>query len=137
MMPISRSHNFIGMASEFNGSSYYRANPYYQQGYIPDSAFKNRKPPYQLGEIPQGDEFFEPTNKKHFQRVGYYSTIADQKIINSNDPNTNSPAKDKDYFRSLNINDIEGAATNTLISKAVKNKIKAQEELNRRAQEKK
>ncbi len=33
------------MNSEFNGSSYYRANPYYQQGYLPDTAFKNRKIP--------------------------------------------------------------------------------------------
>lgn len=49
----------------------------------------------------------------------------------------NSPAKDKEYFRSLNINDIEGATTNTLISKAVKNRMKAQEELNRRVQQQK
>jgi hypothetical protein len=122
------------MASQLNGSSYYRANPFYQQGYIPDAALRNRRPPQQHGELPQGEEFFEPTNKKHFQRVGYYSTIAEQKIIHSEDPQPSSPAKDKDYFRSLNINDIEGAATNTLISKAVKNRIKAQEELNRRAQ---
>ena len=37
--------NFINMAVELNGSSYYRANPFYQQGYIPDGAFKNRKAP--------------------------------------------------------------------------------------------
>lgn len=43
------------MAAEFNGSSYYRANPFYQQGYIPDGALKNRKPPLQMGELPQGE----------------------------------------------------------------------------------
>ncbi len=32
---------------------------------------------------------------------------------------------DKSYFRSLNVEDIEGARPNTLISKAVKNKQKA------------
>jgi hypothetical protein len=70
--------------------------------------------------------------------LGYYSTIADQKIIHSDEPPSNhSPAKEKDYFRSLNINDIEGATTNTLISKAVKNRMKAQEELSRRAQQQK
>jgi hypothetical protein len=42
------------MAAEFNGSSYYRANPYYQQAYLPDSAYKNRKPAFSLGELPQG-----------------------------------------------------------------------------------
>lgn len=46
-----------------------------------------------------------------------------------------SPIKDKEYFRSLNVADIEGASTNTLISKAVKNRVKAQEELMKRAYE--
>jgi hypothetical protein len=32
---------------------------------------------------------------------------------------------DKSYFRSLNVNDIEGAKPNTLISKAVKTREKA------------
>ncbi len=45
------------MANDFNGSSYYRANPFYQQGYLPDGAYKNRKAHY-LGELPQGEEFF-------------------------------------------------------------------------------
>jgi len=79
------------MAAELNGSSYYRANPFYQQGYIPDSAFKNRKTPAFMVEIPQGNQYFEPTNKKHFQRVGYYSTIAEEGII-SNESVT-SPAR--------------------------------------------
>lgn len=40
----------------------------------------------------------------------------------------------RSYFRSLNSKDIEGSSTNTLISKAVKNKMKAQQELQRRKQ---
>ncbi len=32
------------MIGDYNSLSYYRANPYSQQGYLPDSAFKNRKP---------------------------------------------------------------------------------------------
>ena len=40
-------------------------------------AHKNRKVPSYMVEIPQGQESFEPTNKKHFQRIGYYSTIGD------------------------------------------------------------
>ena len=123
------------MKPELNGSSYYRANPFYQQGYMPDSAYKNRKQP-DAGQLPQGEDFFEPTNKKHFQRLGYYSTIAEQQLINSGVRGENSSAvKDKEYFRSLNVADIEGASTNTLISKAVKNRVKAQEELMRRAYE--
>ena len=40
----------------------------------------------------------------------------------------------RSYFRSLNAGDIEGASTNTLISKAVKNRLKAQEALAKRHQ---
>lgn len=46
-------------------------------------------------------------------------------------------AMQRSYFRSLNSKDIEGASTNTLISKAVKNKMKAQQELARRKEEEK
>lgn len=42
------------MFGDLNQSSYYRANPYYQQGYLPDTAFKNRKLPSYMVEIPQG-----------------------------------------------------------------------------------
>jgi hypothetical protein len=66
---------------ELNGSSYYRANPFYQQGYLPDSAFRNRKQSNFMVELPQGNQFFEPTNKKHFQNLGYRSTISEQQII--------------------------------------------------------
>ena len=44
-------------------------------------------------------------------------------------------AAQRSYFRSLNSKDIEGANTNTLISKAVKNKMIAQKELERRRKE--
>jgi len=54
---------------------------------------------------------------------------------NDNKDYDSSPARDKEFFRSLNINDIEGAATNTLISQAVKNRMKAQEHLMRRSRE--
>jgi len=75
--------------------------------------------------LPQGKEHFEPTNKKHFQRLGYYSTIGDEHII---DPEPiSSPSRAKQYFRNLNIEDIDGASTNSLISQAVKNRLKAQE----------
>lgn len=66
--------------------------------------------------------------------MGYYSTIAEDHIINP-DPLA-SPATQKAYFRNLNIDDIEGAGTNTLISKAVKNRMKAKEYLQERDREK-
>jgi hypothetical protein len=47
----------------------------------------------------------------------------------------NSPAREKEYFRSLNVEDIEGASTNTLISQAVKNKLKAKQQLAQRQRE--
>lgn len=42
------------MARPLNESSYYRANPFYQQGYLPDAALRNRKEPNHYSEIPQG-----------------------------------------------------------------------------------
>jgi hypothetical protein len=36
-----------------------------------------------------------------------------------------SPSREKAFFGNLNVDDIEGANTNTLISKAVKNRLKA------------
>lgn len=50
----------------YNESSYYRANPFYRQGYIPDRAFVNRKVQENLVEMPQGDSAFDPTRRKHF-----------------------------------------------------------------------
>lgn len=84
-------------------------------------------------ELPQGDNAFDPTNKKHFQRLGYYSTIGNEHIMDP-DP-VGSPAREKTYFRNLNVDDIEGSSTNTLISKAVKNKLKAKEYLAARERE--
>ena len=61
------------MSIPLNGTNYYRANPFHKQGYLPDIAYKNRKIPDYRVEMPQGDSSFEPTQKKHFQRIGYYS----------------------------------------------------------------
>jgi hypothetical protein len=115
------------MAQQLNGSCYYRANPYFRQGYLPDSAFQNRKRPAYLTELPQGEQYFPPSNKKHFQRVGYFSTIAEEQLIAHDSPEvSSSPAKEKDYFRPLNIRDIEGASANTLVSQALKNRRRAE-----------
>lgn len=122
------------MLNDYNSSSYYRANPYYQQGFLPDSAFKNRKPANYMVEIPQGNDFFEPTGKKHYQNLSAKSHIAEEAMIlhEKNESASYYPAKNKEYFRSLNTVDIEGASTNTLISQAIKNRMKAQEELQKR-----
>ena len=40
---------------------------------------------------------------------------------------------DRSYFRSLNVDDIEGAKPNTLISKAVKNREKATSLMNKQS----
>ncbi len=69
------------MARPLNESSYYRANPFYQQGYLPDAALRNRKEPNHYSEIPQGWQHFDPTNKKHYQKQGYYSNIAQDRIL--------------------------------------------------------
>ena len=68
---------------ELNGSSYYRSNPFHNQGGLPNSAFRNRLPPSSVAEVPQGNSYFDPTNKKHFQRLGYYSTIGEEHLINN------------------------------------------------------
>jgi hypothetical protein len=83
--------------------------------------------------MPQGVDPFIPSHKKHFQRAAYQSIISQDNIINhQSTEETNSPAKDKDYYRNLSIEDIEGACTNTLISQALKNRIKAKEHLLRK-----
>ena len=43
------------------------------------------------------------------------------------DNNYGSPSRNRQYFRNLHVEDIEGTNTNTLISKAVKNKMKHKE----------
>lgn len=41
--------------NNYNSSSYYRANPYKDIGYMPPMAQKNRRSPEYTGEIPQGE----------------------------------------------------------------------------------
>ena len=102
---------------------------------MPDGAYKNRKDPAYMVELPQGNNHFEPSTRKHFQRVGYSTTIGQEHLM---DPDNNSsPSRDRQYFRNLNIEDIDGANTNTLISKAVKNKMKAKQYLAERERAKK
>jgi hypothetical protein len=99
-------------------------------------AYKNRKVPSFMVEIPQGEQFFDSSSKKHFQRAGYHSTIGEDKIMTGNEL-LSTPSRDRGYFRSLNIDDIEGATPNTLISKAVKNRLKAQGQLAQRDKQRK
>lgn len=54
------------MYSNYSSSSYYRANPYKDSGYLPPGAHKNRKEHEFFSEIPQGEEYFQPTMKKHY-----------------------------------------------------------------------
>ena len=74
--------------------------------------------------------------KKHYHNA-YNSEIEQDHLML--DKEIQSPiqkeAQQRSYFRSLNNKDIDGAMTNTLISKAVKNKMKAQQELQRRKRE--
>jgi hypothetical protein len=50
----------------YNESSYYRANPFYRQGYVPDRALVNRHQHDHFVEIPQGENHFDPSARKHF-----------------------------------------------------------------------
>jgi|JI6StandDraft_1071083.scaffolds.fasta_scaffold26417_2 hypothetical protein len=50
----------------YNESSYYRANPFYRQGYLPNRALLNRHPQEHVVELPMGESPFEPTRRKHF-----------------------------------------------------------------------
>ena len=53
---------------DYNRFDYYRANPYYQEGYIPPIAHKNRKKPEFLTELPQGEKHFDFLGRKHYKR---------------------------------------------------------------------
>lgn len=65
-----------------NNPSYYRSHQYAHQHNLPDSAMNNRKMPTYTSEMPQGNDPFLPSHKKHFQRVGYRSIISEEQIIN-------------------------------------------------------
>ena len=60
---------------DYNHFCYYRANPYYQNGYIPPVAHKNRKKPEYLTEIPQGEQHFDHLGRKHYMKGFSTSTI--------------------------------------------------------------
>jgi len=49
-----------------NNPSYYRAHQYKNQFDLPNSAFKNRDLQSNPSSIPQGKNYFEQSNKKHF-----------------------------------------------------------------------
>lgn len=121
--------------NNYNSPAYYRSNPYSDIGYMPPGAHRNRKKMNYGVQIPQGNQFFEPTTKKHYGR-SYTTEIEAENVMRS--PEKFAPieqeALQKSYFRSLNSKDIEGAATNTLISKAVRNKLKAQQILQHKRQ---
>ena len=57
------------MYSNYDSSSYYRSNPYKELNYLPPGAHKNRKEHEFYAEIPQGQEFFLPTTKKHYNNA--------------------------------------------------------------------
>lgn len=77
--------------------------------------------------MPQGEQHFDPSNKKHYS-LSYRGEIEDENILRNSRHMSpqDREVMQKSYFRSLNSKDIEGSSTNTLISKAVKNKLKAQ-----------
>ena len=110
--------------------SYYRAHQYKDQSDLPIGALKNRDYQHFGGEIPKGRQFFEPTSKKHYKHMAYHSEIDDDHVMKEKysveEIEKSRIAMDKSYFRSLNVQDIEGAKPNTLISQAVRNKNKAQ-----------
>ncbi len=52
--------------NNYNSSSYYRANPYKDIGYMPPMAQRNRSSPGGSSTLPQGLEYFEHAAKKHY-----------------------------------------------------------------------
>ena len=54
--------------NNYNSPAYYRSNPYSDIGYMPPGAHRNRKKMNYGVQIPQGNQFFEPTTKKHYGR---------------------------------------------------------------------
>lgn len=134
---MKEANNFMSVqvrekAINYNEGSYYRANPYAQQGYIPTASLKNRKQPEFATEIPQGIEFFPPTHRKLFGNIGHQSTLGEVLATPERFPLENSLGSEAGYHRSLQTIDIEGANPNSKKSMGVKNRIKAQEQMLRR-----
>ena len=119
---------------DYNQFSYYRANPYAKQGYMPPTAFINRHKPNFVTELPMGEEHLGKIGRKQYANNAHKSHIETDNILKSPEryPYENRIALDKHYERNLNTIDIEGATGGTLMSQAVRNKLKAREELFRR-----
>lgn len=120
---------------DYNKFCYYRSNPYHKDGGIPPIGHTNRKKPSYLTEIPQGDDHFQQhKGRKHYQDGFLVSNIQKEHLLESPEkfPYENRIALDKNYERSLNTIDIEGASSSTLVSPAIRNKWRAREDIIRR-----
>ena len=97
---------------------YYKGNPYTRNNYIPDSALGNRKRKHYLVELPQGEDYFSHSRKKQYSFLHHQSEIRDEHVL---------MMEQKQNFShdNLEVSDIEGARPNTLISEALRNRLKS------------
>lgn len=118
----------------YNELSYHRANPFHNQGYMPDRALFNRHEKEFPSDIPKGEQYFTEVGRRHYDRKFNFSKIEEDSILKSPEryPFENRIALDKGYRRNLDTIDIEGAASSTRVSQSIKNKYRAKEQLARR-----
>ena len=115
------------MKMDYNQFSYYRANPYAAQGYIPPIAHNNRHKPDFITQIPMGESNFDKIGKRFYPTSHNRSNIKDDHIFEASslaDPE-NKPIFNKNYERNLTTLDIEGASSGTVMSQGMRNKLKA------------
>ena len=55
---------------DYNQFTYYRANPYARQGYMPPIAHTNRHNPDFITEMPMGEDHLGKIGKKFFTNAG-------------------------------------------------------------------
>jgi len=72
--------------------------------------------------------------RRHYNNRFNHSEIEEKGVLKSPEkyPYQNRIALDKEYMRSLDTTDIEGAGSGTRVNEAIKYKLRAQEELARK-----
>lgn len=118
----------------YNERTYFRANPFYRQDFLPDRAWHNRVAKEYPSQMPSGVDFTPNIGRKGYQGKLNRSEIQEANVISSPEryPFEHRIATDKSYQRSLHTIDIEGAASNTRVNQSLKYKHRAQEDLARR-----
>ena len=99
-------YNNFNHQMNYNQFSYYRANPFYSQGYVPPRAHKNRGNAEYLAHLPQGEEDFLHGSRKQYSQMKS-CRITEEKLLSSDNLSSEiTEAQSKEFVRNLETSDI-------------------------------